>query len=305
MPVPSGSDPSHLYGSPLVTLPYVTGQSFAAYPSYAELDNLVTGVITANANNAQLNNMLIQASEWATSVANMPLHGHEVVENKVMRVRRNGVLSWKPADSPVRAVTGLQYAWQLGQSVQTVADLTNQWIEGGAQVNLPFPAMSTGLNGLQLGPPAMSGEIYTTWTYAAGYPHALLAQNSSVGATSIVVSDPTAIMPGDRLRIWEPGVEEACTVAANYGIGSTTVPLNSPLVNAHTTIAAVSGMPSDIMLSVTMYTCALLMRPDGTAEDQFPDTRTGITTRHDDARRDGTGLAAEAFRLLRTYMRVR
>jgi hypothetical protein len=83
------------------------------------------------------------------------------------------------------------------------------------------------------------------------------------------------------------------------------VPLNAPLVNAHAAGVTVSAIPSSIQLAVVYYTCALLMRPDARAEDQFPDTRTGITTRSEDARRDGTGLVAEAYRQMRSYSRVR
>lgn len=310
MPVPSGSDPSHLYGATLVTLPYVSTASFAAFPSYAELDDLVTGVISASANNAQLNDILIMASQWVSDQVNMPVHGSVQIENKIMRPQCNGSLSWHPANNPVKSVIGLQYCYDgnfgASGSVQTVTDFSGVWVEEDAQVNLPFAAMGGTLNGLQFGPVGgWQTPLYTTWTYHAGFPHALLGANTSIGATTITVTDPTALVAGDRLRIWEPGVEEACTVAASYAVGSTSVPLNSPLVNAHTTIATVTAIPSTLQLAVVYYTCALLMRPDSRSEDQFPDTRTGITTRSEDARRDGTGLIAEAYRQIRSYGRVR
>lgn len=310
MPVPSGSDPSNLYGAELVTVPYVSVASFAAFPSYAELDNLVTGVISASANNAQLNDLLIQSSQWALDQINMPVHGVVHTENVKMRPQRNGSLSWHPSRNPVRSIIGMQYCYDgnfgASGSVQIVTDFTGVWIEEDTQVNLPFAAMGGTLNGLQFGPPGgWQSEIYSTWTYHAGFPHALLAASTIVGAQVITVTDPTAIVPGSRLRIWEPGVEEACTVAASYAVGSTTVPLNSPLVNAHASAVTVSAIPSTVQLAVVYYTCALLMRPDSRAEDQWPDTRTGITTRSEDTRKDGTGLVAEAYRQLRSYGRVR
>lgn len=306
MPVPSGSDPSSLYGAELVTVPYVSVASFAAFPTYAELDNLVTGVISASANNAQLNDLLVQSSQWATDQANLPLHAHIKVENKIMRPQRNGSLSWHPAHNPIKVVTALQYAYDLQGASFVVTDLSGVWIEESAQVNLAVPAMNGNLNSIQFGPPGgFTSPIYTTWTYQAGYTNTLLGASAIAGATNVVVSDPTGIVAGDRLRIWEPGVEEAVTVAASYGLGSTTVPLNAGLVNAHASGAAISAMPSTLQLAVVYYTCALLMKPDGRAEDQWPDTRTGITTRSEDARRDGTGLIAEAYRQLRSYARVR
>src|SRR6266487_986969 len=133
MPVPSGSDPSSLYGAELVTLPYLTPETFAAFPSYAELDDLVTGVISAAANRAELNNELIRASQWAADQVNMPLHGVIKVENKIMRAQRNGSLRWHPAFNPVKSVIGLQYCYDgnfgATGSVQTVTDFTGVWIE--------------------------------------------------------------------------------------------------------------------------------------------------------------------------------
>lgn len=306
MPVPSGTNPPSNFGAELVTVPYVTTATFAAYPSYAELDNLVTGIISQSANLAELNNELIRASQWATDQANVPLHAHIKVENKVLRCQPNGSISFHPAHNPVKLVTALQYAWDLTAVPVTVADLTGQWIEESAQVNLAFPAMSTSLNNIQFGPPAgTSSPLYTTWTYQAGYVNTTLAASSLANATSVTVTDPTGIVPGDRLRVWEPGVEEACTVGAAYVTGSTTVPLVSGLTNAHVAGAGLSAIPGSIQLAVIYYTCALLMRPDSRTEDQFPDARTGITTRSEDARRDGSGLISEAYRQIRSYMRVR
>jgi hypothetical protein len=46
------------------------------------------------------------------------------------------------------------------------------------------------------------------------------------------------------------------------------------------------------------------MRPDTTAEDQFPNTQLGSNTRRNDPR-NGSGLIAEAARTLSSYGRVR
>jgi hypothetical protein len=149
--------------------------------------------------------------------------------------------------------------------------------------------------------------VYTTWTYVAGYVTTLLAAGATAGATSLTVKDPTGIIAGDVLRIWEPGVEEAVTVANSYLPGSTTVPLTAALTNTHTAAAGISQLPADAQQAVVNYTCALLLRPDTAAEDAFPDAKVGVSTRTADSRKDGSGLVAEAVRLLRDggYGRVR
>lgn len=312
MPVPSGSDPSSLYGAELVNVPYVSPAMFKAWPTFAQVDNIVAGVVDAVSNLAELNTLLIEASQWATDQANSPLHAHVHVENKRLKVKRDGAFSWHPAHNPVRLVTALQYAYagQLGDagSVQTVTDLSGQWIEEGAQVFLPFPAMGTSLGGIQFGPPVQSSPMYTTWTYVAGNVVTRIAADVLAGASVLTVADPTGIQAGGKLMIWDcPASVEAVTVGTNYAVGSTTVQLSGPLRFAHTAAndVLIGDMPSSLQLAVVLYTASLLMRPDSTREDAFPDTRTGLTTRSEDARRDGTGLVAEAYRLIRSYQRVR
>lgn len=307
------TDPSVLYGAELVTVPYVSVPEFKVEPTFLQLDNLVSGSVSASANDAELNNKLIQASQWASDTANMPLHGHYVSEPKNLYVTKDGTLSWHPSHNPVQLITALSWAVVLGapSTFTAITDLTGQWITGQAQVEVPFAPMSSGWNAIQLGPPA-SSRIRTIWQYLAGFANTTLASVANINDTTITVVDPTGfiggttgLFPGTRFRIWTPGAEEACTVASTYVVGSPTVPLVSALSKAHAVGDNASALPSTLKLAVTNYACALLSHPDTAAEDQFPDSRSQLTTRADDARKAGTGLVAEAYRLLRSYMRVR
>lgn len=300
------TDPSVLYGAELVTVPYVSVPEFKVEPTFLQLDNLVSGSIVPAAQDAELNNKLIQASQWATDTANMPLHGHYVVQNATMYVTKDGTLNWHPAHNPVQTVTALSWAVVLGapSTFTPITDLTGVWITGQAQVEVPFAPMSSGWNAIQLGPPA-SSRIRTIWTMIAGYANTTLAVLSNINDTTITVADPTGLVSGSRFRIWTPGAEEAATVASTYVVGSPTVPLVSALTKAHAVGDNVSAMPSTLKLAVVNYASALLSHPDTAAEDQFPDSKSQLTTRADDARKAGTGLVAEAYRLLRSYMRVR
>jgi len=287
-----------------LTTPYLTVATFKAYPTYLDLQNLVSGDAVLAHQDDELNNILLRASAWALGVCNQPLHAHSNTQNVRLRPDRQGRLKWHPADNPVKKITGLSYGYQPG-ALQAVTDLTSQWIEDDSQVIIQFGPLSPQFGAIQFGPPPGSVEVYTTWTYLAGYVVTTLTATTIVGATSLQVADPTGILPGDVLRIWEPGFDEAVTVADTYVAGSTTVPLAAGTANPHIVGAGISQLPADAQQAVVNYAVALLLRPDTSKDDAFPDAPVPVSTRTDDSRKDGSGLVAEAIRLLRPYGRVR
>lgn len=289
----------------LPTVPYVTVASFRASPTFLDSKTLNVGSVAAADQDAELYNQLLKASSWAgNTVCNMPLHAHVNTENLRLRPDRAGLLKFLASDAPVRYVTGLSYGYSPGAgNLRPVTDLSQQWIEGDTQIIMPFGGGSA-WNSIQFGPP-FGSELFTTWTYVAGFTNSTLAGATLAGATSIQPKDVTGIYAGDVLRIWEPGKEEACTVAGSYVAGQATVPLTAGLINAHAAGAGISGFPPDIMQAVTNYTVALLMRPDSMAEDLWPDNAPPATARARDPRQNSAGLVAEALSLLRSYIRPR
>lgn len=289
-----------------ITVPYLTTATFKASPTFLDYGMLNTASVSPGDQDAELYNALLRASAWASNtVCNMPLHAHYSTEQLRLRVGRDGLLKWLPNDLPVRLVTAFSYGYSPGvANLRPVTDLTGQWIEGDAQVVMPFGLASAGFGAIQFAP-ATSSELFTSWTTLAGYANTTLANAPIQGAVSLIVKDPTGILAGDVLRIWEPGKEEAVVVGPSYVTGATTVPLVTGLVSAHTLGSGISAFPPDIQQAVINYTVALLMRPDSTSEDQFPDNAPASGTRSMDARKSAGGLITEAMSLLRSYGRVR
>lgn len=297
----------------MLTQPYVTPASFKAYPSFIPLTNLRPGDVVAADQDAQLNNMLLTASQWADDQSRMGTPGgtisaHLQVDNVRLRLSRSGRISYHADHSPVTALVGLA----MGASPDSLApltDLSNLWIEDGVQiVGYPAGAAAPALNALQFGAPVTSAEIFTRWTYVAGFVATQLATPVLAGDASFTVMDPTGIVAGTVLRMWDPGVEEAVTVAPAYVPGSTTVPIVGTFAKAHNPTAAaisVSNLPTTVRQAVIFYTMALLMRPDEGVGDAFPDSRVSPSIRANDSRTDGSGLVTEAVRLLQDYNRVR
>jgi hypothetical protein len=294
----------------VITLPYVTTASFKAYPTFLDVMNLRPGDPSLSDQDGELFNILLKSSAWVDNYTEMgagdgTLSAHVRSENARVRVARDGRISYHPNHTPITALTGLSTGVSPN-SLVPVADLANLWIEDNRQiVGFPGGQSAPTFGVLQFGNATAATELYCTWTYVAGYANTLLAAAASAGASSIQVQDATGIVKGSVLRIWDPGSEEAVTVASSYS-GGTTLPLTPPLKNTHAATAptGVSGLPADVHLATILYAAALLQRPDSDAEDTFPSTqvrpnaRIGKTT-------DGSGFVMEAQHLLEPYRRVR
>jgi hypothetical protein len=289
----------------LLVAPYVTVPEFRAAPTWIDSDDLIPGG-TADKQDDELYNVLLRASAWADNEVNpgFGLGASAVTEQLRARTARDGTLAIHPSKTPVRQVTALAYGASPSNLADT-ADLSGVWIEDGRQI---LAAAATGGNwaaaGLEFGSARPGGRTYVRITYTAGYATTVLAADATAGASQVTVTDPAGIFPGDVLRIWDPGLEEAVTVAAGYTPGSTTVPLAGVLVNAHTTGAGLSGLPAEVKQAVITYAVALLMRDDVSSEEPFADSEFGPAARRSDTGGRAGGLVSDAENLLRPYRRV-
>lgn len=291
----------------MTDVPYVSVAAFRAHPTYLDTDGLRIDSASPADQDAELNNILLAASAWADNQCNQPLGAHVKTQQFRQRLDRYGRLSVHADDNPVAAVTGL--AWGYSPTgLNAMPDLSGAWIEDGRQILISLPGPSIPASaGLQFGSP--TGEVYAQLSYAAGFVTTVLTAAATLGATALAVADPTCIVPGGQYRIWEPGAEETVTVSPSWlppsGTPSAvTVPLAAPTRFAHESGHDFSGLPADARTAVVQYVTATLMRPDSTAEDEFPNTSLGSDTRRSDPR-NGSGLIAEAARTLASYGRVR
>ncbi|RXS84240.1 hypothetical protein EST92_11830 [Streptomyces sp. TM32] len=294
------------------TTPYVSAAAFRAHPTYLDLDSLRPDNPDPAAQDAVLANLLLQASDWADNEVNQPLGAHLFTQSSRVRTDRSGMIRVHAERGPVSAVTAVGY----GSSPTSLTSIASPqaWIEDGANMVIGLGGASGAWTGsLQVGVGAAPGaETFARISYVAGYVSTQLAAAADVGATSLQVADPTGIEPGGQYCIWQPGAEETVTVSpvwqppAPTGMpAATSVPLAAPTLGSHEAGHDFSGMPPDVRLAIVNYTTALLMRPDTSAEDEFPDTAMASTTRGKDSRRTGVGLVDQARRILSSYQRVR
>lgn len=291
--------------------PYVSAAAFRAHPTYLDTDGLRVDTIDGADQTAELTNILLMASAWADNEADQPLGAHLYTQYQRVRCDRSGMVRLHADHTPALAVVSLGY----GLAPQTLTTLANPqaWIEAGANLVLTLGATNGAWTGsLQFGSPASGSEVFAQTSLVSGWVATQLTADALVGATSITVADPTGLLPGSTYRIWEPGTEETVTVSSLWAAPAptttptpTAVTLASPTLFAHTTGHDLSSMPADLRLAVTMYATALLMRPDSTAEDEYPDTALSSNTRAKDPRRTGAGLISEARKIVSSYARIR
>lgn len=295
----------------MLTVPYISTAEFVEWPTFLDLLNLRSGDGQLVHQTAILNKILLSASKFADNYCEMGADGtltaHQRTENKRMRPDRYGRLLWHPDHIPVISVQSVGYGRTMGQ-ISTYNN-PSTFVEDLRNVVVDLQGGTSQWSGsLQFGPPAPGVELYTVWNYTAGFPNTLLTSNVIVGATSLPVADVTGIQPGQVLRIFDPGLDENVYVASTWTptVGAGTVPLATGLLNAHTISGPVrvTAMGEDILQATGYYAISMLMRPDTSAEDAFPDMRGGVSTRLADSRKDGSGLVFEAQHLLETYRRV-
>lgn len=297
--------------SGVLSQPYLTPAMFQAYPTWLDLDNLVPGGVGAVQADV-LGDVLLAASDWAVGICeNMRLDAH-LVSGEQLRTRPggNGRLYVKPRDIPVRAVTALSYGWDPSTLAALPLPDSSMWVEDGREVSF---SPGGGLNftgpAIQFGGGPRPGTVtYVQWSYIAGYPSTTLSAAVASGANSVMVTDPTGILPGDALRLYDPGVSEALTVASTYvpvipttPPTPTSIPLAGTAANAHAAGTGVTEMPRKVLQAVIAFAVALLMRED-VSEDE-PASPFGPAARTTAGERSGqaSGLVNDAIGWLRPY----
>lgn len=295
-----------------LAVPYLTPATFTSFPTWLDLDNLIPGGIQA-LQTAELAEVLLAASEWAQDQCEgMRLDAHYVQgENQRVRAQKGGRFYLKPRDVPCRAIVSLSFGWDpTALTALSLPDPT-MWNERGRQISFA-PGGGFTFTGPQIqfgGLASPWWETYVTWSYVAGYPNTFLSSAAAANAGSITVTDPTGILPGDVLRIYDDGVtsatvaaNEAVTVAASYvpqtptvPPTTTSIPLAASTAFAHNQNIQVTGFPRGIMQAVIAYAVALMMRED--VADEVPASRFGPASRTTAGGRGGqaAGLVNDAM----------
>lgn len=300
----------------MLTTPFVQVGAFKAHPTFLDLLNLRSGDSSLADQTEQLNEILLEASEWVNNYCEQPLQAHVQVDNERGFVNRLGQLTHKAFNTPIISFTSL-YTGTAGNALSQV-DITGAWIEDNREIvvtNGPLN-LSSNVGPLQFGSFTTYSELMTQWTYVSGYANTVLSASCTAGSSSFQVSDATGIVAGQTLRILDPGSREAVTVANSFTptTGPATIPIVGTLQFNHTFVSGigngigVSALPPDVHLATIMLGIAICLRrtdtPGNTAFSGALVRPSGSAARKTNGEA-GQPLIDEAKNTLRVYKRVR
>ena len=292
--------------------PWLTPAMFKAFPTWLDTNDLIQGAVQSAQDDA-LADVLLSATDWAVGeLGEMRLDGHLVSgETGRARVLPNGRFTLMPRDVPLRAIVSLSVGWDPANlSAVTLPDASMQVSANGRVVSFSACSVLGSSSLVSSSRVRPGGDLYYSWSYVAGFPNALLSAVTQ-GATSVTVDDPASILPGEVLRIWDPGISESLTVASSYAPAvptvpptATSIPLAAATAHAHASGTGITGFPRKALQAVIAYGVALLMREDVSGEEPVsgfgPDARTTAAGRGG----LGAGLVNDAYEFLAPYRQI-
>ena len=189
-------------------------------------------------------------------------------------------------------------------SLVAVPDVSQCWLEE-QQIIYPYGQASFMTSQGPLGygfPSTPGGRVYVRYTYINGYANSILDANASAGDSAVVVDDPTGIVPGEWMTIFDGANTERVEVSDSYSIGSTTVTLNSPLLFAHVTGVGISSLPAAIKEAAIVMTSAFLKIRGDASLTMGVTTRPGGQNTANDMMGNEKQIASE---ILKPFRRIR
>jgi hypothetical protein len=247
--------------------PYIslTEFKFSATASAIDFTNLVA-VGGQAAQDQALYELIVRASAKAdryTMGLLGTLNATLNTESGRYMVNREGNFIVHPSFGPILGVSAFSYANQAGAFNQVTLSSQNCWPErwqfiitnqgygGSSQVFTGIGALSAVLNG------QATGTQYCTYSYLSGYPNTFTTSTSAAGATSLNIVDPTAMIPGNYVTLWDGTNDEYVQISETYN-GSTTLTLTNPLQFAHGSGVNVSAIPADVKQAVIHFVVAMV-----------------------------------------------
>lgn len=279
--------------------PYITLGEYKNAPTSIDYDNLVVGG-NANAQDAELSRVILRATSYLNEYLNQDLHAESVVETQRLRMGTNGFIYLHPNKNPIISLSSFQYG-VTPQYLQTLQDPSQCWFEN-QQIVIPLSQINTTYTSqgpLAFGAYGPRQPLFVKYNYIAGYVNTTCV--GTAGASSIVVANPSGILPGEVYRIINGANAESVEVDNSYVYGSSTVPLVTPLTKTHNG-AGFSNMPFAIKQATILMTTAFIkQRGDNSLTMNIttqPTTNIGNNQRY-------AGEIALALDMVSLYRRVR
>ena len=247
--------------------PYISVQElkFSATASALDLSDLIQDA-TQTGQDRALYELILRASAKidAHCMGRMgTLNATSFTQNGRYRQDRLGRFRIHPSYTPVLAVSSFSWGSNMGNLTSLALSASNVWAEEESIIINPSGTATTttfaGTDTLsQLFNDYSGGEFYTQFTYINGWPNTFTAAVAAAGATSITVTDPTGIYPGNSLQIWDGMNDEWVTVSLTYVPGTAVVTLTNPLTYAHGVGINVSMMHPNVKQACILFVVSMV-----------------------------------------------
>lgn len=229
--------------------PYITAADFLAEPTGVDTSQLIpAGSNLTEA--AALARLVANASSEADRICQKVLAATLDVESRTYRVQREGTIHVPLPFGPVISVNNVVTGF-TANTMTALSDLSGTRFEGNVAI-IPVPCASP--LGFRFSPNpaayARSGRIFADVTYVNGWAHSTLSAATLANAQSITPKSVVGFVPGLPFTLYDGVNTESAQVAPSYVVGAATVPLVSPLVNAHAAGITVSALPPFVRQSV-------------------------------------------------------
>ena len=279
---------------------YLTAEEYINAPTSIDIDNLVIGG-NANAQKAELRNVILRASSYLDEYLNQNLVAHQNTETQRVRMSPAGYIALHPKYNPIISLE--QFWYGVNPSQLYSFDCSQAWFED-QQVLIPMPQLLndwTSQGPLQFGLPPVGGQIFAKYTYVAGFVNTTIV-SAVAGENTLIVRNHAGVTAGAMLRIYDGHKSETVYVSDNYVYGSTTVTLTAPLAYDHALGVAIGNLPNAIKEACILVTTAFLKaRGDGSLTMGITPRPQGTTR---GAERYGKEIAL-ALDMVDKYRRVR
>lgn len=298
---------------------YLTVEEYKRAPTAINTSNLdyFTGITNTAAQDVELANVIARASAWVDNICQLPdgLAASVNTEIREVYITKDGYLRVQPYNFPIIQLQSLQwkvYPTSAWISVDVVNNVTTYLRYFETMMWFPFfngPALTIGnAYAYPVSAPYMpyltptdSARIQdlkmtVQYSYINGYPNTTLTASVLAGAQSITVDDPTGIIAGTVLTIYDGANTEKVTVSTTPT--NNTLTLSKPLIFAHNSGIAVSAIPADVKQACILLVNYLL-KERGVNSITMEGTTNPIMQKYDDVR--DVKMAKE---VLRPYRRV-
>lgn len=285
-----------------VSKPYLTVNEFKNAPTALDYGNLVVGG-NDSAQTAEITNAITRASSWIDQYCNQILSATVDTEQQRARMNGQGNLIIHPKYWPIVSVSALSFG-ATPNSLVAVPDPSLAWLEEQSIV-YPYGSASsmTSQGPLGYGLPSTPGRgLYVRYTYINGYANSILDAATNVGDTSVLVDDPTGIVPGEWMTIFDGANTERVQVSTSYSMGAATVTLASPLLFAHVVGVGISSLPAAIKEAAIVMTSAFLKIRGDASLTMAVTTRPGGQNTANDMMGNEKQIASE---ILKPFRRIR